>query len=301
MEVAIMVEGQNGLNWARWKRLARAVEDLGFAGLFRSDHFTNAEPPDIDALELWVSLTWLAGNTNRIEFGPLVTPVSFRSPVFTARMGKDVDNLSGGRLVLGVGAGWQEREHAHFGFDLLDIPARFVRYQEGLEVITRLLRSDRPVDFDGDYYRLREAVLLPKPDRSGGPRILVGGNGRQRTLPLAARYADEWNGTFLPPARYAELNHYLDQLLAEQGRQPGEVRRSMMTNLIFGQTDEGLQTKLAGREPDALRTRGIIVGTAGAVKEQLQKVADAGVQRIMLQWLDLDDLDGLEAFAKAIL
>ncbi|MBA3532219.1 MAG: LLM class flavin-dependent oxidoreductase [Ardenticatenales bacterium] len=102
IEVAIMVEGQNGLTGARWQRLAKAVETLGFVGLYRSDHFTNGAPPDKDSLELWVSLTWLASHTTRLEFGPLVTPVSFRHPVFTARIAKDVDNLSGGRLTLGV-------------------------------------------------------------------------------------------------------------------------------------------------------------------------------------------------------
>ena len=120
MDIAIMIEGQNGLNWPRWKQIVRLVEDLGFAGLYRSDHFTNADPADIDSLELWVSLTWLAGNTERIEFGPLVTPFSFRHPAHTARMAGAVDDLSGGRLTLGLGAGWQDREHEKFGFPLLD-------------------------------------------------------------------------------------------------------------------------------------------------------------------------------------
>ena len=132
IEIAIMVEGQNGLNWPRWERIARAVEDLGFAGLYRSDHYTNADPPDIDSLECWVSLTWLATNTRRIEFGPLVTPMSFRHPTMIARMASAVDDLSGGRLTLGLGAGWQEREHTNYGFDLLDLPGRFKRYEEGL-------------------------------------------------------------------------------------------------------------------------------------------------------------------------
>ncbi len=121
LEIAIMIEGQNGLNWERWQRLAIAVEALGFAGLFRSDHYTNANPPDMDSLELWVSLTWLASHTQRIQFGPLVTPVSFRNPSMTARMAAAVDDLSQGRLVLGVGAGWQEREHTNYGWELLDI------------------------------------------------------------------------------------------------------------------------------------------------------------------------------------
>ena len=121
MDIAIMIEAQNGLTWPRWQNLAAAVEDLGFAGLYRSDHFTNAQPPDMESLELWVSLTWLASHTRRIEFGPLVSPVSVRNPVLTARMASAVDDLSGGRLTLGLGAGWQEREHNTFGFDLLEL------------------------------------------------------------------------------------------------------------------------------------------------------------------------------------
>src|SRR5512139_1477925 len=189
IEIAIMIEGQNGLNWPRWKQIVQLVEELGFAGLYRSDHYTNAEPPDLDSLELWVSLTWLAANTQRIQFGPLVTPVSFRHPTMTARMAAAVDDLSGGRLVLGLGAGWQEREHTNYGWNLLDMDGRFARFQEGLEVITRLLRSDAPVNYSGVYYNIKGGILLPRPSRPGGPPILIGGNGMRRTLPLVARYA----------------------------------------------------------------------------------------------------------------
>ncbi len=184
MDIAIMIEAQNGLTWSRWQNLAAAVEDLGFVGLYRSDHFTNAQPPDMESLELWVSLTWLASHTKRIEFGPLVSPLSVRNPVLTARMASAVDDLSGGRLTLGLGAGWQEREHDKFGFDLLELKPRFDRFEEGLEVITRLLRSEKPVTYEGKYYRLHEAALLPPPARPGGPRILVGGNGEKRTMSL---------------------------------------------------------------------------------------------------------------------
>ena len=163
LEVALMVEGQDGLNWERWQRLAQAAEDLGFVGLYRSDHFTNGHPPDIDSLELWVSLTWLASHTRRIEFGQLVSPVSFRHPVFTARMASAVDDLSGGRLNLGLGAGWNEREHTMFGFDLLNVDQRFHRFEEGLQVVTGLLQSAEPVTIHGNFYQLREAHLLPRP------------------------------------------------------------------------------------------------------------------------------------------
>jgi F420-dependent oxidoreductase-like protein len=301
LELAIMIEGQNGLNWPRWQRLAMAVEDLGFAGLYRSDHYTNASPPDLDSLELWVSLTWLASHTRRIEFGPLVTPVSFRHPTLTARMAGAVDDLSGGRLTLGLGAGWQEREHSHFGWDLLDVPLRFKRFEEGLEVIIRLLNSHQPVDFEGEFYRLKEAILLPRPQRPGGPPILIGGNGVRRTLPLVAEYASEWNANFIPPRRFAELNQHLDGLLSARGRAPASVRRSLMTGCHFGRDEAGVQRKLRGRSPAELRERGVVVGTASEVVEQLGQLAAAGVQRIMLQWLDLDDLDGLEAMAQSVL
>jgi len=300
-ELAIMIEGQNGLNWPRWQRMAAAVEALGFAGLYRSDHYTNANPPDLDSLELWISLTWLAAHTRRIEFGPLVTPVSFRHPTMTARMASAVDDLSGGRLTLGVGAGWQEREHAHFGWDLLDVPRRFARFEEGLEVITRLLTSDQPVDFQGEFYRLKEAILLPRPQRPGGPPILIGGSGPRRTLPLVARYATGWNANFIPAHRFAALNAQLDALLVAQGRSPASVRRSMMTGCYFGRDDAEVQQRLRGRDGAALRERGVVVGATAAVVDQLGAFAAAGVQRIMLQWLDLEDLDGLEAMAKSVL
>ena len=306
VEIAIMIEGQNGLNWPRWQRMATAVEALGFAGLYRSDHYTNANPPDQDSLELWVSLTWLASHTRRIEFGPLVTPVSFRHPTLTARMAAALDDLSGGRLTLGLGAGWQEREHTNYGWDLLGPKERFMRFEEGLEVISNLLHSDQPVNFSGRYYRLQDAILLPRPARPGGPPILIGGNGERRTLALAARYAREWNAVFIPPAELARLNARLDELLAQHGRQPGEVRRSLMTGCVFGRDDGEVQRKVEARtrgqrSADELRQRGLVVGTAGQVVEQCARLAEAGAQRLMLQWLDLDDVDGLEALAKEVL
>ncbi len=303
LEIAIMLEGQNGLTWPRWQKLVRAVEDLGFAGLYRSDHFTNANAPDRDSLELWVSLTWLAANTKRIEFGPLVSPVSFRHPALTARMAAAVDDLSGGRLTLGVGAGWQEREHALFGFDLLDMPSRFRRFEEGLEVIRLLLQTGKPATFEGTYFQLKKAQILPSPARKGGPPLLVGGNGETRTLPLAARYAREWNAVFLPPAELVRLNRVLDGLLKKEGRKPAQVRRSMMAGLRFGRTKKELDDKLSAgsRSREELRKLGLIVGVGEEVAPQLAELEKAGLQRVMLQWLDLDDLKGLEALAKAIL
>ena len=306
IEVALMVEGQNGLTWKRWKRVVTAAEDLGFAGLFRSDHFTNASPPDKPSLELWTSLTWLADNTSRIEFGPLVSPVSFRHPTLTARMAAAVDDLSAGRLILGLGAGWQEREHHKFGHDLLEVPQRFDRFEEGVEVIAKLLRNEEPSTFEGEYFQIREAQLLPRPRQEGGPPILIGGNGPQRTLPLTARFADEWNGLFNPPEKFGELNQRLDKLLQEEDREPGKVRRSLMTGCVYGESDEEVTSKVKQRAngkytADELRDRGLIVGTSEQIVKQLEGYAEAGADRVMLQWLDLDDMDGLQSLAEGVL
>ncbi len=306
IEIAIMIEGQNGLNWKRWQRIASVVEAYDYVGLFRSDHYTNANPPDLDSLECWTSLTWLASHTTRLEFGPLVTPVSFRHPTQTARMAAAVDDLSGGRLTLGIGAGWQDREHTNYGWDLLEKKERFDRFEEGLEVITRLLKSDDPVNFAGNYFHIREAIVLPRPLRPGGPPILVGGNGSQRTLPLVARYADEWNSFMIPQSEFSRLNTLLDVYLRLQGRQPGDVRRSMMTGCIYGSDHEDVEKKVnlrshGQRSVDELRQRGMVVGTSDEIVEQCRQLARLGVQRLMLQWLDLDDTAGIESMAKGVL
>lgn len=306
IEIALMIEGQNGLNWPRWQRIAELADEAGFAGLFRSDHYTNSSPPDLDSLELWVSLTWLASHTRHLRFGPLVSPVSFRHPTLTARMAAAVDDLSGGRLTLGLGAGWQEREHTHFGWELMDVPQRFARFEEGIQIIHQLLLSDTPVSFQGKYFQVQDAILLPRPQRPGGPPILIGGNGERLTLPLAARYADEWNAVYLTPEQFQQRSQKLDEYLAQSGRAPGEVRRSLMTGIEFGRTPEEVEQKAAQRTQGKasvtdLRKRGIIVGTAEEVIQQLAELDRAGVQTVMLQWLNLDDLSGLSAFAETVL
>jgi len=303
LEIAVMIEGQNGLTWPRWQRIVRLAEDLGFVGLFRSDHFTNSDPPDMESLELWTSLTWLAGNTKRIEFGPLVTPFSFRHPVHTARMAAAVGDLSQGRLVLGLGAGWNDREHDLFGFDLLEPKSRFDRFEEGLQVVTSLLQNDGPVTFEGQFYQLRGATLLPRPLRPGGPRILIGGNGVKRTLTYVVRFASEWNCVMLLPDEFARLNTRLSEMLVEAGREPQSVRRSMMTGCVLGRDDATLNRKINfyGKTLEEIQQRGVVAGSSDAIKEQLETLEETGLQRIMLQWLDLDDLESLEALAKTIL
>lgn len=296
-----MIEGQNGLNWDGWKKLVDLVEQLGFYGLYRSDHFTNANPPDKDSLELWVSLTYLATVTKRIMFGPLVTPLSFRNPVFTARMATAVDDLSNGRLKLGLGAGWQDREHQIFGFDLLEPEKRFQRFEEGLEIITNLFRSETPYSFDGEFYQVREGVLLPRPLRNNGPDIVIGGNGKKFTLPMVCKFANEWNSIFLTPEKFKKLNFYLDRMISEHKRSKNDIKRSLMTNLTYAQTETELKSKLKNRKITDLEERGIIVGLYTQVIDKLDQYKEYGCEEIMLQWIDLDDLQGLIDFSEKVL
>lgn len=313
--LSIMIEGQNGLSWAHWKRLVAEVEDLGFAGLFRSDHFTNARPPDKDSLEMVVSLAYLADHSRRLHFGPLVAPLTFRDPTLLARQAAALDDLSGGRMILGLGAGWQEREHTLFGHELGDVVTRMARLEEGLEVITRLLKSDNPVTFEGRFFHLRGAMLLPRPQRPGGPPICIGGNGVKRTLPLAARYADVWNALSLSLAAFREHSAILDDLARAAGRDPASIRRTMMLGVQYGQDRDALERRLSYRHthPDlagksldeavehVFATGRAIAGTPDTIVAQIQALAAAGVTELMLQWLDLDDIEGLRSFARHVL
>jgi F420-dependent oxidoreductase-like protein len=300
-QIGLMVEGQNGLNWARWQRVLQTAEDSGYQCVFRSDHFTNADGADLDSLELWVSLTYAASHTKRIEFGPLVTPVTFRHPSMTIRHAAQVDDLSGGRLVLGMGAGWQEREHRKFGVPFYDMKRRFEMLEDALEMTRLLFESDTPVTWQGKYFSLDDATLLPRPARKGGPPILIGGRGPKKTLPFTAKYAREWNAVFIPMKDFKERNALLDDLLAKEGRKPGDVKRSLMTQVVYGKDDGALNARLNGRNAADLLERGLVVGTASAVTDQIGKWADAGIERFMLQWLDLDDMDSAEHMAQHIL
>jgi F420-dependent oxidoreductase-like protein len=313
--ISIMIEGQQGLTWPRWQRLAAEVESLGFAGLFRSDHFTDAEPPSRASLETVVSLGYLATATSRVHFGPLVAPVSFRDPVMLARQAAAIDDLSGGRLILGLGAGWQEREHALFGYELGDVPTRMARFEEALEVTTRLLRHEAPAPFAGRFYQLREgAALLPRPQRPGGPQLMIGGNGPKRTLPLAARYADVWNAAGLHPDVFRERSATLDRLLSEAGRARADVRRTLMVGSLFAADEASFERELrraaprelAGLPHDELLARAQrqwygLRGTPEMVRGQVAECAAAGVEELMVQWLDMDDIEGLRALAASVL
>ncbi|MDX1600993.1 MAG: LLM class flavin-dependent oxidoreductase, partial [Anaerolineales bacterium] len=169
--------------------------------------------------------------------------------------------------------------------------------------VYRLLRSDERVSYEGDYYRLQDAQLLPPPAGQGRPLISIGGTGWNRTLPLAARFADDWNAVLVDPEDFARHDRRLTELIESEGREAGEVRRSLMTGVVFGRDQDELEDKAAerGRSLDELRGGSAIVGTPQEVIDRIGEYADAGLERIMLQWLDTDDLDRLRALADAVI
>jgi alkanesulfonate monooxygenase SsuD/methylene tetrahydromethanopterin reductase-like flavin-dependent oxidoreductase (luciferase family) len=312
MKLSIQIEGVQGLTWPRWQALVRAVEDAGFHGLYCCDHFANPAPPDYDSLEVMMAMAYAATVTERVELGLLVAPVTWREPVLLARQGMAIDDLSGGRFILGVGAGWNEREHAMFGYPLGDRPTRVARFTEALEVMTRLIRRDDPQTFAGQYYQLHEATLLPRPGRL--TPVMVGGSGPKRTLPLVAQYADIWNAGGMDPDEMRARNAALDALLIAAGRQPGDVRRTMMKAIYCGRDAAEYEARLRGVRlqggsaevplDDLLaqqRQRKAIVGTPTEVVAQLRAYEAAGVDEIMAQFLLVDDLDGIRVLAEEVL
>ncbi len=302
-QIGIMIEGQDGLNWPRWQRILRTAEDCGYQCVFRSDHFTNPVGDDKDSLELWISLAYAASHTEAIEFGPLVAPVTFRHPSMNARYAAAIDDLSGGRLIFGLGAGWQDREHRKFGIAFHDFATRFRMLEEALEVSTRLLKSDAPSDYAGEHFQLADAILLPRPARAGGPPLLIGGNGPKKTLPLAAKFADEWNAVYVNVATYRERRALMERYLAEDGRTADDMKFSLMTRVIYRPTQAQLDAYLheSGIKAEAQPQGAMIIGTGAEVVEQIGALAEAGVERFMLQWMDLDDMANLELLSRDVL
>jgi alkanesulfonate monooxygenase SsuD/methylene tetrahydromethanopterin reductase-like flavin-dependent oxidoreductase (luciferase family) len=297
--------------------LVAAVEPWGFAGLYCSDHFTLPGTSGLASLELMVALTYLADHTHRVHFGPLVAPFSFRDPVMLTRQAAALDDLSDGRMILGVGAGWMDYEHQMFGYHLGDIRTRLARLAEALEVTTRLLQSDEPISYEGQFYQLRGAILHPRPQRPGGPPILVGGRGPRRTLPLVARYANIWNATRLTSDEFRALSAKLDDLLRAAGREPHAVKRTVMAPIYCWRDTAELERRVqrfrqlfaerADMPLDALLDNlraffpNLIVGTPKEVANQIQHYADAGVDELIIQWIAVEDLEGLQVLAEHVL
>jgi F420-dependent oxidoreductase-like protein len=299
MQIGLMVEGQNGLTWERWIHILQLAERLNFPTLMRSDHYFIGRQQD--SLEAYLSFAVAARETSRIRFGPLVSPVTFRSPVDVGRMAAQIDLLSGGRFVMGLGAGWNEAEHKAYGIPFPPLKERFDRLEEAIQVI-RALWGNGPADFHGRHYRLEGADCIPTP-ASGRPPILIGGSGEKRTLRLVARYADEWNAVNANPEQYAAKVKVLEARCEAVGRDPATIRRSMMTFAVIGPDAASLDRATermmgmwgapAGTSPEqyrvGLRARGMIVGGKDEVLDACGKYARLGMNEIQFQHFNFDD------------
>ena len=305
----IMIEGQEGLTWARWQRLAQAAEDGGYDALFRSDHLTGLfGAATRGSLETWASLTWLATGTRRIRFGPLVCPLTFYHPALLAKRAAAVSELSGGRFDLGIGAGWHEGEHRMFGIPFPSLKERMDRLECGARAIRALWRGG-PVTLDQPYYPLAEAETTPRPAPGALP-LVIGGRGERRTLRVVAECADEWNVTRVTLAEYPQKLAVLEQHCRAVGRAPASIMRSLMIAIIVGRSPAELAARrekaraIFPRLPEdeaGWRAAGFLHGTPAEIVEDLRRWQALGIGRVMLQLVDMEDLAAIELLAREVL
>jgi F420-dependent oxidoreductase-like protein len=312
MKLGVMIEAQEGVGWPEWKNITQWTEELGFESLWRSDHFFSfgAQRATLDALESFAALTYTASHTSRIRFGPLVLSMTFRHPAITARMAAAVDQLSEGRLVLGLGAGWNVPEHEAFGIELPPPGPRLQALEDGVNVIKGLF-SGSPATYAGKHYSIKEAPLHPLPAQDPMP-ILIGGGGEKKTLRIVARHAAEWNSIGLAPERYRLKLDALEKHCEAEQRDPASIDRSMMCSYITAPTEAEVQKKLdevLERLPNFFRPSregGLaslpwLIGTPSQIVETLQALEAQGVSRIMLQHREPPAREELEFVAAEIL
>jgi F420-dependent oxidoreductase-like protein len=309
MKVGIMIEGQEGLTWERWFRLAQAAEDLGYESLCRSDHLTGlGGESKRPSLETWTSLTALATRTKRIRFGPMVSPLTFYHPALLAKMAAAVDTLSGGRLDLGLGAGWNEHEHRMFGVPFLTLKERLDRLEAGARLI-RSLEKGQPVTLKQSHFPLEKAESFPLPSHARY-RIVIGGRGEKRTLKIVAEFADEWNVTRVDISGFVQKRSVLAEHCRAFGRDPEVIARSLMVPCAIGRDSVEVAKRIAGMraifpalpaDEAAWHAVSFLAGSPERIVADLKAWKHAGLQRVLLQSLDQEDLPGLELFAREVM
>ena len=309
MKVGIMIEGQEGLTWERWFRLAQAAEDLGYESLCRSDHLTGlGGESKRPSLETWTSLTALALRTKRIRFGPMVSPLTFYHPALLAKMAAAVDTLSGGRLDLGLGAGWNEHEHRMFGVPFLTLNERRDRLEAGARLI-RSLEKGQPVTLKQPHFPLEKAESFPLPSHARY-RIVIGGRGEKRTLKIVAEFADEWNVTRVDIPGFVQKRSVLAEHCRAFGRDPEVIARSLMVPCAIGRDSVEVAKRIAGMraifpalpaDEAAWHAASFLAGSPERIVTDLKAWKQAGLQRVLLQSLDQEDLPGLELFAREVM
>jgi F420-dependent oxidoreductase-like protein len=311
MRLCLMIEGQENVTWEQWLALADACERHGLEGLFRSDHYLSVFGQlDRGSLDAWATLAGLAARTSRIRLGTLVSPATFRHPSVLAKTVATVDHISGGRVELGLGAGWYGAEHRAFGFEMPPSGSRLDILAEQLEIVTRSWQEGS-FSFSGDHYRLEDVNPLPKPAQRPRPTLLVGGAAGPRSAELAARFADEYNTTGATLDDCKQRRDKLASAWQQAGRDPDTLRFSLMTTTVVGRDRGELRDRLArllertgsGERPEDLLANPPerwLLGTVDEVIEKLHALRAAGVDRVMLQHLVHDDLDMIALLGSSV-
>jgi F420-dependent oxidoreductase-like protein len=311
MKLGIMIESQEGVGWNEWKDIVQWTEEMGFESLWRSDHFFSFSPQTrtIDSLDTMVAHTYTAQASSRIRFGPLVLAMTFRHPAVLARMAAAIDQLSGGRFILSIGAGWNVPEHEAYGIELPPLKERMDNLEESIQVIKALFENDF-ANFEGKHYKLKEAAMNPKPVQNPAP-LLIGGGGEQRTLRMVARYATEWNVPIMTGLEvYKGKIEVLERHCEAEKRDPATIDHSVMSNYISGMTQAEVDAKVkhaienappAMRERSGNRPPAVLCGTPDQIAEQIKEVEALGVSRIMLQHRTPPSREDLQFLASEIL
>ena len=312
MNLGVLIVGQEGVTWDDWCALADACERFGIETLFSGDHYlSQSDEVGNVAHDAWTTIAALAARTSSLRLGTLVTPVTFRLPALLANMVATVDHVSGGRVELGLGAGWMEREHEAFGFPFPEIRVRRQMFAEQLEIVHRLWTDER-VSFAGEHYTLIDAPGMPKPLQSPHPLIVVGGSGTRGTAIPAARFADEYNTAWIDhPGEFAAIRERVVAACTEVGRDPTTMRFSIAIHFVVGRSyDEALEK---ARAIYALRPReqgfddwfagfaeSRLVGSVDEVEEQLLAYAEQGADRVMLIHSLHRDLDSIQLIGERL-
>jgi alkanesulfonate monooxygenase SsuD/methylene tetrahydromethanopterin reductase-like flavin-dependent oxidoreductase (luciferase family) len=304
VRLALMIEGQEGVTWENWAAIAAACEEHGVEALFRSDHYISGTDETRPALDAWATISGLAARTTRLQLGTLVSPATFRHPSVLVRQAATADEISGGRVTLGMGAGWMQREHEAYGFDFGTAEERVAKFTEQLEIAHKLLHEER-VDFEGAFYRLQDAPGLGRPDLP----ILVGGSAKPGTAKPAALFADEYNTLFSTLDEVRARMAALDRACEEVDRDPATLRRSLMAPLVVGRDErEVLESARRigsrfNRDPQEVLDRYGQFGPVGTVEEaavRLRALEEAGIQLVMLQHLAHEDLDTIALIGREL-
>jgi F420-dependent oxidoreductase-like protein len=304
MDLRIFTEPQQGASYDQLLRMAKATEELGFSAFFRSDHYLSMGGDGLPGpTDAWLTLAGLARETSRIRLGTLMTSATFRLPGPLAIQVAQVDQMSGGRVELGIGAGWFEREHAAYAIPFPDTGERFDRFEEQLAVITGLWETPSGETFShaGDHYPVTDSPALPKPVQSPRPPVIIGGSGKRRTPELTARYAAEFNMPFASTQATREQFARVGEACEVAGRDPNELAWSNALTVCVGRDEAELRRRAdaIGRDLEELRKNGI-AGTPAEAVQRIGEFHELGSQRIYLQVIDVDDLDHLELIAAEV-